>query len=59
VPSRPSSTYVLANIIVDQQGLGRLPGDDFVGHFAGDVDPVKAKVMHGAQQPVAMSVFGT
>jgi len=48
----------LANIIVDQQGLGRLPEDDFVGHFAADVDPVKAKVMHAAQQPVAMSVFG-
>jgi pimeloyl-ACP methyl ester carboxylesterase len=47
----------LANIIVDQQGLGRLPEDDFVGHFAADVDPVKAKVMHAAQQPVAMSVF--
>jgi hypothetical protein len=28
-----------------------------VGHFAADVDPVKAKVMHAAQQPVAMSVF--
>jgi pimeloyl-ACP methyl ester carboxylesterase len=47
----------LANIIVDQQGLGRLPEDDFVGHFAADVDPVKAKVMHAVQQPVAMSVF--
>ena len=34
-----------------------MPEDDFVGHFAADVDPVKAKVMHAAQQPVAMSVF--
>jgi pimeloyl-ACP methyl ester carboxylesterase len=47
----------LANLIVDEQGFGRLPEDDFVGHFAADVDPVKAKVMHAAQQPVAMSVF--
>jgi pimeloyl-ACP methyl ester carboxylesterase len=47
----------LANLRVDQQGFGRLPEDDFVGHFAADVDPVKAKVMHAAQQPVAMSVF--
>ena len=47
----------LANVIVDQQGFGRLPEDDFVGHFAADVDPVKAKVMHAAQQPLAMSVF--
>jgi pimeloyl-ACP methyl ester carboxylesterase len=47
----------LANVIVDQQGFGRLPGDDFVGNFAADVAPAKAKVMHAAQQPVAMSVF--
>jgi pimeloyl-ACP methyl ester carboxylesterase len=47
----------LANLIVDQQGFGRLPENDFVGHFAADVDPVKAKVMHAAQSPVAMSVF--
>jgi pimeloyl-ACP methyl ester carboxylesterase len=47
----------LANLIVDEQGFGRLPEDDFVGHFAADVDPDKAKGMHAAQQPVAMSVF--
>jgi len=47
----------LANLIVDQQGFGRVPEDDFVGHFAADVDPRKAKAMHAAQQPVAMSVF--
>jgi len=46
-----------ANLIVDEQGFGRLPQDDFIGHFAADVDPAKAKVMHAAQQPVAMSVF--
>ena len=53
-PSPPA----LANLIVDEHGFGRLPEDDFVGHFAADVDPVKARVMHAAQQPVAMSVFG-
>ncbi len=47
----------LANLTVDEKGFGRLPEDDFVGHFAADVDPAKAKVMHAAQQPVAMSVF--
>jgi pimeloyl-ACP methyl ester carboxylesterase len=47
----------LANLIVDELGFGRLPQDDFVSHFAADVDPVKARVMHAAQQPVAMSVF--
>ena len=47
----------LANLIVDEKGFGRLPEDDFVSHFAADVDPVQARVMHAAQQPVAMSVF--
>jgi pimeloyl-ACP methyl ester carboxylesterase len=47
----------LANLIVDEKGFGRLPEDDFVGHFAADVEPAKARVMHAAQQPVAMSVF--
>jgi hypothetical protein len=46
----------LADLIVDEHGFGRLPEDDFVGHFAADVDPVKARVMHAAQQPVSMSV---
>jgi hypothetical protein len=53
-PSPPA----LANLVVDERGFGRLPKDDFVQHFAADVDPVKARVMHAAQQPVAMSVFG-
>jgi hypothetical protein len=35
-----------------------LPEDDFVSHFAADVDPVKAKVMYAVQQPLAMSAFG-
>jgi pimeloyl-ACP methyl ester carboxylesterase len=47
----------LANVIVDEQGFGWLPEDDFVGHFASDVDQVKARAMHAAQQPVSMSVF--
>ncbi|HEY7969391.1 MAG TPA: alpha/beta hydrolase [Candidatus Limnocylindrales bacterium] len=47
----------LANLIVDEKGFGRLPEDDFVAHFAADVDPAKARVMHAAQQPVSMSVF--
>jgi pimeloyl-ACP methyl ester carboxylesterase len=50
-------TPATANLIVDEQGFGRIPEDDFVGHFAADVDPAHARVMHAAQQPVAMSVF--
>jgi pimeloyl-ACP methyl ester carboxylesterase len=47
----------LANIVVDELGFGRVPADDFVNHFAPDVDPVKVRVVCAAQQPVAMSVF--
>jgi pimeloyl-ACP methyl ester carboxylesterase len=47
----------LANLIVDEQGFGWLPEDDFVNHFAADVDPVQARVMYAVQQGVSMSVF--
>jgi len=46
----------LANLVVDQ-GFAWLPEDDFVGHFAADVDPVQAKVMYAVQQPIALSAF--
>jgi pimeloyl-ACP methyl ester carboxylesterase len=52
-PPTPS----LAHLIVDERGFGWLPEDDFVGHFAGDVDPVKARVMYAVQQPISMSAF--
>jgi pimeloyl-ACP methyl ester carboxylesterase len=51
-------TPALAHLVTDQQGFGWLPEDDFVNHFAGDVDPVKAKVMYAVQQPLATSAFG-
>ena len=31
--------------------------DDFVNHFAADVDPVKAKVMYAVQQPLSASAL--
>jgi pimeloyl-ACP methyl ester carboxylesterase len=34
-----------------------LSQDDFVHHFAADVDPVKAKVMYAVQQALAGSAF--
>ena len=43
----------LANLDIDKQGFAWLPEDDFVNHFAADVDPTKAKVMHATQQPLA------
>jgi pimeloyl-ACP methyl ester carboxylesterase len=50
-------TPALAHLFTDQQGFGWLSEDDFVNHFAADVDPVKATVMHAVQQPLATSIF--
>jgi pimeloyl-ACP methyl ester carboxylesterase len=47
----------VANIDVDSEGAGWIPEDDFLGHFAADIDPVKAKVMYAVQQPLTMSAF--
>jgi pimeloyl-ACP methyl ester carboxylesterase len=48
----------LANLDVDALGFAWLPEADFVGHFAADVEPAQAKVMHAVQQPASLSVFG-
>ncbi|GAA4700335.1 alpha/beta hydrolase [Pseudonocardia yuanmonensis] len=45
----------LAHLDVDEQGFAWLPEDDFVNHFAADVDPVRARVMCAVQQPLAWS----
>jgi pimeloyl-ACP methyl ester carboxylesterase len=50
-------TPALAHLSTDSHGFGWLSEDDFVRHFAGDVDPVKARVMYALQQPIAMSIF--
>jgi pimeloyl-ACP methyl ester carboxylesterase len=50
-------TPALAHLIVDQQGFGWLPQEDFVGHFAADVDPVKANVLYAVQQGLSMTTF--
>src|SRR5205807_3170698 len=50
-------TPALAHLIVDEQGFAWLPEEDFVNHFAADVDPVKAKVMCAVQQPLAGSAL--
>ncbi len=47
----------LAHLIIDQQGFAWLPEDDFVNHFAADVDPVKARVLYAVQQPGSMTIF--
>jgi pimeloyl-ACP methyl ester carboxylesterase len=50
-------TPALAHLEVDEQGFAWLPEDDFVNHFAADVDPVRARVMHAVQQPLAWSAL--
>jgi pimeloyl-ACP methyl ester carboxylesterase len=50
-------TPALAHLSTDSHGFGWLSEDDFVDHFAGDVDRARAKVMHAVQQPIAMSIF--
>jgi len=51
-------TPALAHLDIDKLGFAWLPEDDFVHHFAADVDPVQARVMHAVQQPLATSTFG-
>jgi pimeloyl-ACP methyl ester carboxylesterase len=50
-------TPALAHLDIDKQGFAWLPEDDFVNHFAADVDPAKARVMFAVQQPLATSTF--
>jgi pimeloyl-ACP methyl ester carboxylesterase len=50
-------TPALAHLFTDKQGFGWLSEDDFVNHFAADVNPVKARVMYAVQQALAGSAF--
>ncbi len=48
----------LANLDIDAEGFAWLPEDDFVNHFAADVDPVAARAMFAAQQPLHTAALG-
>jgi pimeloyl-ACP methyl ester carboxylesterase len=50
-------TPALAHLDIDSHGFAWLPEDDFVEHFAAGIDPVKARVMHAVQQPLAASAL--
>src|ERR1700727_2571138 len=50
-------TPALANLDIDKQGFAWLPEDDFVNHFAADLDPVQARVMYAEQQALAASAL--
>jgi pimeloyl-ACP methyl ester carboxylesterase len=45
-------TLAIAHLRIDEQGFAWLPQDDFVQHFAADVDPIEANVMYAVQQPL-------
>jgi pimeloyl-ACP methyl ester carboxylesterase len=45
------------HLFTDEQGLGWLSEGDFVQHFAADLDPARARVMHPVQQTLAGSAF--
>jgi pimeloyl-ACP methyl ester carboxylesterase len=50
-------TPAIAHLDIDDQGFAWLPEDDFVNHFAGDVDPTRARVMYAVQQPLHASAL--
>ena len=50
-------TPALSHLFTDSRGFGWLSEDDFVYHFAGDVDPARARVMYAVQQALASSAF--
>ena len=50
-------TPALAHLDVDAQGFAWLPEDDFVNHFAADVEPARARAMHAVQQPLSWSAL--
>ena len=52
-PPSPAPTH----LIIDEQGFAWMPEEDFVGHFAADVDPVRARVMWPVQQPLSATAL--
>jgi pimeloyl-ACP methyl ester carboxylesterase len=50
-------TPALAHQFVDERGFVWLSEDDFVNHFAADVDSEKARVLYAVQQPLAAAAF--
>src|SRR5690242_11926814 len=50
-------TPALAHLFTDSRGFGWIPEDDFVNHFAADVEPARARVMYAVQQALASSAF--
>jgi pimeloyl-ACP methyl ester carboxylesterase len=50
-------TPAIAHLRIDEKGFAWLPQDDFVQHFAADVDPIEANVMFAVQQPLPLAAY--
>ncbi len=50
-------TPALAHLFTDARGFAWLSEDDFVNHFAGDLEPTRARVLYAVQQALASSAF--
>jgi pimeloyl-ACP methyl ester carboxylesterase len=50
-------TPALAHLKIDEQGFAWIPQDDFLSHFAGDIDATKAKVMYAVQQALSTTTL--
>ena len=46
-----------AHLSTDARGYSWLSENDFVNHFAADVDPARARLLFAVQQPLASSAF--
>jgi pimeloyl-ACP methyl ester carboxylesterase len=56
--SKGPPTPATAHLRIDAKNFAWLPQEDFVNHFAPDVDRVKANVMYAVQQPLHLDAFG-
>lgn len=53
----PEMPPAIAHLDIDKRGYAWLPEEDFVHHFAADVEPDKARVMFAVQQPLPASAL--
>lgn len=57
LPQAGPPTPALTHLVIDSRGLAWVPEEDYVGHFAADIDPVKAKVMYAVRQALSASTL--
>jgi pimeloyl-ACP methyl ester carboxylesterase len=51
------TTQSLKHLFTDSRGFGWLTEEDFVGHFAADVESARARALYAVQQALTVSVF--